>query len=56
MEGAAVTGQFFTSLHLNDFAVRIVLPDLLQGQRVFLCMQARYKDTIFYAKKIKVRP
>jgi hypothetical protein len=56
MEGTAVAGQFFTSLHLDDLAVRVELLYLLQGQRVFLCVQAGYKDTIFNAKEIEVRP
>lgn len=56
MEGAAIAGQFFTSLHLDDFAVWVELLDLLQGQLVFLCVQAGYKDTVFYAKEIEVCP
>ncbi len=56
MEGTAVAGQFFTSLHLDDLAVRVELLYLLQGQRIFLCVQARYKDTVFYAKEIEVCP
>lgn len=56
MEGTAVAGQLFTSLHLDDFAVWVELLDLLQGQRIFLCVQAGYKDTIFYAKEIEVGP
>lgn len=36
MQGTAITGQLLTSLHLDDFAIWIKLPDLLQSQRVFL--------------------
>lgn len=54
MEGTTVSGQFFTSLYLNDFAIRVELLDLLKGQMVFLRVQAGYKDTIFYAKEIEV--
>ncbi len=31
MEGAAVAGKFFAALNLYNFAVRIEVPDLLQG-------------------------
>lgn len=56
MEGTTVSGQFFTSLYLNDFTIRVELLDLLKGQMVFLRVQAGYKDTIFYAKEIEVGP
>ena len=56
MEGAAITGQLFTSLHLDDFAIRVELLYLLQGQRILRCVQARYKDSVFYAKEIEVGP
>ena len=56
MEDTTVSGQFFTSLYLNDFAIRVELLDLLKGQMVFFRVQAGYKDTIFNAKEIEVGP
>ena len=56
MEGAAVSGQLFAALDLDDFAVRVKMPDLRQSQRIFLCMQSRYKYMIIYAKEVQVCP
>ena len=38
----------------EDYTAELL--DLLQGQRIFLCVQARYKDSVFYAKEIEVGP
>jgi hypothetical protein len=56
MEGTAVAGKLFASLDLDDFAVRVVPLNLLQGLFIFLCMQAWDKDSVFYAKEVQVGP
>ena len=56
VQGAAVSGQVFAALYLDYFVVRIVLLNLFHGQRILLGVQARYKDTVFYLKKVKIGP
>ena len=56
MEGTAFTGQFFTALDLDDFAVRVEVLDLLEGLWVFQRVKAWYKYTVFYAKEVQVGP